>query len=158
MKNIFLKWIIFWIGFISTILVFIVWYAAWTNIATKSDGQTINAIAWNELVNNINTLWAKVDLMWTWSIWVGQTRQDVTASRALWTTYTNNTGKPIIVIVSNGFSWANSNHQLYVDGIIVSRSNEDSSTDVSLTAIVPAGSTYKYVCSWWNLQLWTELR
>lgn len=72
MKNIFLKWTIFWIGFCFTILAFIIWYAAWTNIATKSDGQTLNALSWNELVNNINTIGAKVDTLSNipaWFIW-----------------------------------------------------------------------------------------
>lgn len=55
-----------------TTLLLIVWciaIAAWTNIATKSDGQTINSTIWNELVNNINTIWAKVDTLSNLPTW-----------------------------------------------------------------------------------------
>lgn len=50
--------------FLWTVVWGMVVLAAWTNITTKTDGQTINATYWNELVDNINTIGAKVDTMW----------------------------------------------------------------------------------------------
>lgn len=44
-----------------SIIVWLVAFAAWTNIATKSNGQVINADSWNELVDNINNIGSKVD-------------------------------------------------------------------------------------------------
>lgn len=63
-----------------------------------------------------------------------------------------------MVVMSNGFSGGGSSHWLYVNGVPVSRSNEDASTDVSLSAIVPNGSTYKYTCSSGSVYKWAELR
>jgi len=53
-------------------------------------------------------------------IGVGQTWQDITASRALGTTYTNSTGKPIVVnpiIIGSGSNTIYST--ITVDGVIV---------------------------------------
>lgn len=53
--------------FVSTVICGFVTFAAWTNISTRTNGTTIDYTIWNELVNNINTIWAKVDTMW-WSV------------------------------------------------------------------------------------------
>ena len=94
-------------------------------------------------------------------IGVGQTWTDVTASRAANTTYTNNTGKPIMVIVS---TWAVGNAnvtiQLNINGVMVGR---DASYEASgtlggcISAIVPNGSTYS-VTNLSGTLTWSELR
>ena len=95
------------------------------------------------------------------SVGVGQTWQNVTASRAQNVTYTNSTGKPIVVVVSvyqtgnvNVIIW------LTVDGVVVGRdaSHEASGTlGACITAIVPNGSTY-IASNQSGTLTWTELR
>ena len=81
-------------------------------------------------------------------IGVGQTWQDVTASRALGVTYTNSTGKPILINV-----WATSQLsstmgiQLTIDGGIVhyaySPAVASAQIVLNVSGIIPAGKTYK---------------
>lgn len=69
---------------------------------------------------------------------------DVTSSRALNTTYTNTTNKPIIVIVSCGPSGAGfSTPQMTVNGISYKGAYSQQSNMYSFNmAVVPAGGTY----------------
>ena len=105
-------------------------------------------------------------------IGVGQTWQNVTASRSAGVTYTNTTGKPIMVFLGTGEtrsstygldSWA----VIYVDNIIVASATNNNSHVTSgvpvssAQTIVPPGSTYKF--SWEvgyddGILLITELR
>lgn len=88
-------------------------------------------------------------------IGVGQTWQDVAASRAAGTTYTNSTGRPIMV---NIFGTIGGAAYFYVDGNIVARSALNSNVpDVQFFIIVPAGSTYS-ITSGVSVSNWTELR
>lgn len=95
-------------------------------------------------------------------IGVGQTWQDVTASRALSTTYTNTTGKPILISISN---YWHSNNGVYdyitVDGVVVVKIGTDNSsttTSVSqLLTVVPDGGTYS-VTALRPFKHWAELR
>lgn len=92
MKKEILKWVIISVSFSFTTLLTIIGYAAWTNITTKTDGATINATVWNELVNNINTIWAKVDTIGnlpTWAI----IAFDLTTCPTGWTEYTPARGR-----------------------------------------------------------------
>lgn len=95
-------------------------------------------------------------------IGVGQTWQNVTASRAVNTTYTNTTGRPITVTVSLGIvSGGATVNWFYVDGAIVQHIQETSSTSWSVTTfIVPNGSTYKhqYQSVAPTIRVWSELR
>lgn len=80
-------------------------------------------------------------------IGLGQTWQNVTASRALGVTYTNSTGKPIMVSIIGANSGGNGNKglQLNVDGIVIQDSGVFSTTgntSVSVIGIVNNGSTY----------------
>lgn len=81
----------------------------------------------------------------------GQTWQNVAASRAAGTVYTNSTGRPISVsITSIGTAY------ITVQGVIASRSGIGNATNY-LGAVVPPGATY-------NLNtgaakpVWAELR
>ena len=98
-------------------------------------------------------------------IGVGQTWQDVAASRAAGTEYTNSTGRPIMVAVTAGIAtysyiWG------YVDGVnIVKHNARDSATTTSQACavfIVPAGSTYQVDVnvngSTTSVYNWQELR
>ena len=83
-------------------------------------------------------------------IGVGQTWQDVTASRALVTTYTNSTGKPIQVNVwlsVAGSPTGNLDLNIIVGSVTVAFSSSFHGTAAGnwttfVTAIVPTGTTY----------------
>lgn len=87
----------------------------------------------------------------------GQTWTNVTGSRALSTTYTNSTGKPIFlsVLISNGAGGAAS---LYVNSLQVSYNGTTTvGNTIPLSSIVPAGGTY-YATSSGSISGWYELR
>jgi hypothetical protein len=87
---------------------------------------------------------------------IGQSYSNVTGSRALSTTYTNSTGKPIFVSVMAG---GNSTLQAYVNGAEIQRCVFTiTSTNTNVAFIVPNGSTYSVTSSASGIILWTELR
>jgi len=95
----------------------------------------------------------------------GQTWQNVAASRALSTTYTNSTGRAIFVSVAVVWGNATGTITLTIDGIVVQKfwSNPDSSDmSLSVSAVVPAGSTYSVVqtsnVAAGVIEYWAELR
>ena len=94
-------------------------------------------------------------------IGIGQTWQNMTASRVAGTTYTNNTGKPIMVSVDAFLSSASVSMNVFVDGhafISYSRSVSSYSTD-SVIVIVPNGSTYSVLTTnVSSITRWLELR
>jgi len=91
-------------------------------------------------------------------IGVGQTWQDMTASRASGVTYTNSTGKPITAAVSvidsgtiNPFTaFVGATRVIYISDLI--------DAGASFTFIIPDGSTYKSDYSPNPLVSWVELR
>jgi len=89
------------------------------------------------------------------SIGVGQTWQNVAASRSSGVTYTNSTGKPIMVAITVGVTGATS--FLSVDSVSVGAATTVSgfSNLQQLTAIVPNGSTYIFNGA---VDAWAELR
>lgn len=94
-------------------------------------------------------------------IGAGQTWQNVIGSRSGNTTYTNDTGRPIVVSITGGFT-VNQSAQLLVDSIVVSYAgwNSFASGQVlgNVSAIVPAGSTYYLSTPGMNSTTWAELR
>ena len=92
----------------------------------------------------------------------GQTWQNVTDQRALGVTYTNSTGKPIMVSVvartpQAGFSYGVV--YAYVDNLHIATSTATAAGTVvrdSLIWIVPAGSTYR--ADGGVYERWVELR
>ena len=124
--------------------------AAPTNTASRTYPVQVNASG--QAV--VNVPWKDVDLG------NGQTWQDVTASRSVGVTYTNSTGRSIMVSVLHGEGL--SYNRLSVDGIVVSESYLESQIPLwtTLTAIVPPGSTYSvFKTSEANeLVWWKELR
>jgi hypothetical protein len=93
-------------------------------------------------------------------IGVGQTWQNVTASRTAGTTYTNSTGKPIMVVVSGKNSTGNDVVSILVDGVAVNSTRivATSYSYVSSSAIVPNNSTYSVAVGTDVLSRWIELR
>ena len=88
---------------------------------------------------------------------VGQTWQDVTLSRSLGTTYTNNTGRPITVIVY--MSDAKGLNFVLINGTNIGNVDTGSSTGDGMTFIVPPLNTYRVeVGSGGALSKWAELR
>lgn len=91
------------------------------------------------------------------SIGVGQSWQDVLASRVSGTTYTNSTGRPIMVSVSRK-KGAN-DMTVTVAGVIVARVEGYGLSDQdNLCFVVPDGQTYLVTASATPLGTWTELR
>jgi hypothetical protein len=79
------------------------------------------------------------------SIGVGQTWQDVTGSRALSTTYTNSTGKPIEVQGRCAITTTNSSIVVTVQGVAVTGSANGAVNHGSyVSAIVPDGASYNF--------------
>lgn len=84
-----------------------------------------------------------------------QTWQDVTSSRSSGVTYTNTTGKPIMVNIWHTYDGTIS---ITVDSQIVSKGSAygyDGNNHHTISAIVPAGSVYVVSSGWGN---WYELR
>ena len=97
----------------------------------------------------------------SYDLGVGQTWQNLTASRALGTTYTNSTGKAIEVIIYYT-STIDSAMQLSINsGAIfsIARSNFANGGTIG-SAIIPGGATYNVISSGGTttLQHWYELR
>jgi hypothetical protein len=94
------------------------------------------------------------------SLGSGQTWQDLTASRAGGTTYTNSTGRPIAlgISVTNASPATTSAAQLTIGGVIVSFPGEQANRRSALFGIVPPSTTYSLSLSSDTIQYWTELR
>lgn len=85
-------------------------------------------------------------------IGVGQTWQDVTASRSVGVAYTNSTGKPIYLYVR--MSLGAYDLQLTINGTIYFNMSNNNGRG-SVQAIVPNGSTYAITGAF---NVWNELR
>lgn len=101
---------------------------------------------------------------------MGQTWQDMTASRSFGTTYTNTTGRVICVSVYTQMGADNTpvaswSLAILVNGMVVERMDraaDVAASDGSLAAVVPAGSTFRVITSgpitMGNQVYWMELR
>ena len=89
---------------------------------------------------------------------LGQTWQDVTGSRSFGTTYTNTTGRPIALSLRTS-PINNSFVNVTVGGVLIARrwGGESWAPEITIFAIVPAGSTYS-VASSHEIESWCELR
>lgn len=114
------------------------------------DLGTPSAVVLTNATGTANSLNAGIGVNQTWS--------DVTASRALNTTYTNSTGKPIFVMISAFNSQSANILLITVSGVLISAVGQatwDNSTQASF--IVPNGATYSAASSS-GVRLWAELR
>ena len=90
---------------------------------------------------------------------VGQTWQDVTGSRSSGVTYTNNTGKPITVIVSIRDSNLYDGVLVYVGGVVIIDVDDIGAQGTTpYTFVVPNGSTYSVTVNSNTIRHWSELR
>jgi hypothetical protein len=96
------------------------------------------------------------------SIGVGQSWQDVTASRASSTTYTNSTGKPITVHARCFMNITDNAVLATIGGVAQAVSGTQASANLVsvITFVVPVGSTYKIDPAYGSatINMWTELR
>lgn len=91
----------------------------------------------------------------TLAIGEGQAWQDVSGSRSFNTTYTNTTGRAILVSLEIG---ADVTSDFLVDGVVAASSNASSAANATISGvIVPDGSTYR-INTTGSVQLWAELR
>ena len=89
---------------------------------------------------------------------VGQTWQDVNASRASGTTYTNNTGKPITVLVGGTAQSGSPTVTIVVGGVTIATNSFPYGT-IPFTFIVPDSTTYSVTFGpGTGKQYWSELR
>lgn len=95
---------------------------------------------------------------WSNALGFGQSWTDVTASRALNTTYTNSTGAPIQIIVRVDQSGTGTNTLTVGGTVIQSVSTGTTYTWATFSAIVPNGATYIISNTAITLTKWTELR
>lgn len=91
-------------------------------------------------------------------IGVNQTWQNLTASRAINTTYTNSTGKPIVISVRGTVAGGGMSVTITVDGSVVLLGSYSASAGAGSgmpgLMVVPVGSTYKadVATFWWELR------
>lgn len=90
---------------------------------------------------------------------IGQTWTNVIGSRALTTTYTNSTGKPIYVAVSLGTS-GTSTHTFVIAGstVMTTTAAAASLSAVNFFYVIPDGVTYSCTSSAGSIGSWWELR
>lgn len=107
---------------------------------------------------NSSDIAIKTDLK---EIGVGQTWQDVTASRASNVTYTNSTGKPIMVLICTAAA-QNCSIDVTISGSVFHRMAHNAPSGVlsnkaAIEFIVPNGITYSAVIGG-VIEKWNELR
>ena len=116
-------------------------------IATFSDGSQ-QAISTNFYALSVMSAW-----------------NDVTSSRALLTVYTNSTGRPIMVAITNHRSISNA-LVMNIDSFgvlatISSAFNTGGGGTVgspSFCVVIPIGATYTLPYTFWPFEYWWELR
>lgn len=106
------------------------------------------------------TTWAVTDLA---NNLIAQSWTNVTGSRALGTTYTNNTGRPIQLAVSVAYAGGGGNFlSISINGgpsfPFAVNSNPTSGASVAGTITIPNGATYDVTASLGALSTWYELR
>ena len=103
-----------------------------------SNASQIDGVVINENGDNVATL---VEAN-SYDIGVGQTWQDVAASRIIGVTYTNTTGKPIMVHVGGSIDEIADIYG-FINGILVSKFYINNSNG-TINLLVPNGNTYKF--------------
>ena len=89
---------------------------------------------------------------------VGQTWQNVKSSRNVNTTYTNSTGKPIIVnIVWNYLGGGTHYATLLINSKVAARGVQGWEND-GVYVVIPPGSNYQYASVGWGVVDWMEYR
>jgi hypothetical protein len=119
----------------------------------------------------VSASWVKLETIQADGLGYNQTWQNVKSSRSLGTVYTNNTTRPICVVInvdniSVGTEYISKIAYARVDGIDIAyleavRNGGVSYSSPTVTFIVPVGSTYELTdggSNAVNINKWTELR
>lgn len=114
-------------------------------VNTPATGDSTKKIATTEFVANT-------------VVGVGQTWQDFTASRSVGTTYTNSTGRPIMVSVSLVATNVTNTGSILIGGVSVASQGLGNGLSNTWSLIVPAGSTYRVNTTNQSILIWSELR
>lgn len=124
--------------------------------STVSPVFTGNPVAPTQAAGDNSTKIATTAFCTSQDLGVNQTWEDVTASRSVGTTYTNSTGKPIMVSAYTG--WTSSNTiLLVVNGVTVQYDGiAQGYTHPKVLGIIPNGATYSILG--WLPGKWFELR
>lgn len=111
--------------------------------------QTVSPGTSGNVLTSNGTTWQSVALPNN-SIGVGQTWQNMTSFRNPGVTYTNTTGKPIMIMVrATGSNPYGINIYITVDSLTVYGDTDyDFRNTVTGTAIIPPGSTYTFDANW----------
>lgn len=138
------------------------------NLALQSNGVTALTLATNNTATFANSVTVTGALTTAGNavattnqvIGISQTMTDVKASRVLGTTYTNSTGKPIVVYTSISNTNASAVGQYQIDGVTFwGTSIPTANGYYSMTMVVPNGSTYVVNMNGTpTLQYWAEIR
>lgn len=135
-----------------------------TSATTATTATTANAVSstatgTTQAISDDSTKLATTEFVKDVNIGWGQTWQNVTASRAAGTTYTNSTGRPIMVVISLYNSGDTSfNYQFYVNGTKMIESFGGGFSGDTFSAVIPSGDTYRITVSSTAINIWAELR
>lgn len=128
----------------------------------KGNGASaISAASAADIVAAIGSTAVTLSTDSTNAIGYSQTWQNLTASRAMGTTYTNSTGKPIMVVVTVGPTGNNTTVNWQAGGITIGSMGVTAGYNTAcLSFIVPTATTYSVSSSGnpTTLGSWTELR
>ena len=136
-------------------------------VGTINDSVTDADKVWSstKVSTKLNTKWDDTNNK---SIGVNQTWEDLISHRAIGTTYTNDTGKPIqiVVRVKVGGAGSKADFSIVINGTIyipsnISVASTSASVGATVNIIIPDGDTYKcesYGSSGSTLSEWLELR
>lgn len=114
----------------------------------------------DNLAGLTNKAVARENLGWIWPLGVNQTWVDVFNSRSLGVTYTNTTGRPIMVIPSiRDPDRGNLIYDFYVDGVRIALEYLGKNMIGVISVVIPNGSTYMvdgdsndFIYLWWELR------
>lgn len=122
-------------------------WGTWQEIARQADITT--------MAGQITTLTGQM----AQTLGVGQSMQNVLASRASGVNYTNTTGRPIIAYIRGDLTAAFGNLSANVNGAFCGMSTHPTAgAAVGLTLTIPTGATYICAASSANISSWTEYR
>lgn len=127
-----------------------------SDITSLQDGCTATTQADTENNDKLATM-ANIAAIRAASFGFGQTRQDVTASRAADTDYTNDTARPIFISIQSGVA-INTTYTLTVGGVMVQKYVTGASyvNSLNFSAIVLPGETYR--ANFTVSGIWCEVR
>ena len=124
-----------------------------TRFATATEVANKSNVSAAVTPSNASTIAQSTDLG------VGQTWQDVTSGRFSGVTYTNNTGKPITVIVSIRDANIFSGVLVYVGGVVIINVDDVGAQGTTpYTFIVPSDTSYLVNVNSNTIRQWSELR